>query len=85
MVPQIQQLAKSKGDALLLIELAKSAKTRNLVGGHLDSVGDLRSHFQQLQHRTSDEQLRKKIAQAVHSIREKFVRSFDSSRDHRVT
>ena len=49
MLPQIIQIAKSKSEAILLIELAKSANTRNLIGSFITGEYSVVSSLQSIE------------------------------------
>jgi 5-methylcytosine-specific restriction enzyme A len=48
MIPEITAIAKSRDDFHLLIELAKSASTRNLINRNLRNIDNLTDHFQKI-------------------------------------
>jgi HNH endonuclease len=64
MVPEIQAIAVSLGDYILLIELAKSANTRNLIGSVLTRGCDVQSRLESIERSGRDAALIKRIAQA---------------------
>jgi len=61
MIPEIQTIAKNQNEFFLLVELAKSAKTRNLIGSVLTPDCDISARLASVQSKTPDESLRKKI------------------------
>lgn len=65
MIPEIQTIAKDEREYLLLVELAKSAKTRNLIGGVLTSDCHIESRLLTLESKTNDESLKKRIQRAL--------------------
>jgi hypothetical protein len=65
MVPEICTIAKSEQEYLLLIELAKSANTRNLIGSVLTSDCDVLARVESLRTRSPDEALKKRIGFAL--------------------
>jgi hypothetical protein len=66
MIPEIQTIAKNTNEFLLLIELAKSANTRNLIGTLLIKECNIVERMQDLLRRPStDTALRKRLEQAL--------------------
>ena len=65
MVPEIRTIAKSENDFLLLIELAKGAKTRNLIGTVLIPGCDVESTLLAHRRRLRDDALKVRIDQAI--------------------
>lgn len=64
MIPEIQTIAKDELEYLLLVELAKSANTRNLIGMILNSESGVANNLLSLERTTKDEALKKRIVQA---------------------
>lgn len=64
MLPEIQTIAKDEREYLLMIELAKSANTRNLIDTVLTSECEVESVLDTFEHGTKDEALKKRIVQA---------------------
>jgi len=64
MIPEIQTIAKNSEEYLLLIELAKSAVTRNLIGSILSSNKDIVKIIEAMKDQYGDEKVRKRIKQA---------------------
>jgi hypothetical protein len=64
MLPEIQTIAKSEREYFLLLELAKSANTRNLIGTVLVSDCDVESVLLSFERSTKDEALKKRVIQA---------------------
>jgi hypothetical protein len=69
MIPEIQTIAKNEREYLLLIELAKSAGTRNLIGRALTGDIDVERRLDSIQISTNDMALRKRIMQAQDRFR----------------
>lgn len=65
MIPEIETVASTPHDYLLLIELAKSASTRNLIGTVLTANSSIRQRLVSIQDKSSDERLTKRIDQAI--------------------
>lgn len=72
MIPEIQTIANSKKDFLLLIELAKSANTRNLIGLFLENGGDIEQRLLTIESRTKDLALKKRIYNALKRFRKEY-------------
>ena len=64
MIPEIQTIAGDTASFVLLLELAKSAKTRNLIGTILTKDKDVVKIVEAMTAKTNDEQLKKRIQQA---------------------
>lgn len=64
MLPEIQAIANGESDFVMLLELAKSATTRNLIGTVLSTGCDVMERLNDLQLRSKDVALTKRIAQA---------------------
>mgnify|MGYP001287283655 CR=1 FL=1 len=62
MIPEIETIAKSKEEFYLLIELAKSAKTRNIIGTILTSDCDVLKRTKSLLEKTKDDSLKKRLS-----------------------
>lgn len=71
MIPEIQTIADNGRDYHLLIELAKSANTRNLIGATLTASTPVESVVRRLAMTSPDLALRKRLGQAL----ERFERS----------
>lgn len=83
MVPEIRTIAKSEQEYLLLIELAKSANTRNLIGSVLTSDCDVLARVESLLGRSLDESLRKRIGFALSRFQQELRRrGLPTSDDH---
>ena len=65
MIPEIQIAANSEREFLLLVELAKSANTRNLIGTILTADMDIEKTVRAMGERTSDAALQKRLGQAL--------------------
>lgn len=65
MIPEIRSIAKSKREFTLLIELAKSAKTRNLIGTVLVKEVDIESRVYSLYEREKRPTLKRRLEQAL--------------------
>jgi hypothetical protein len=64
MVPEIRTIAKSEREYLLLLELAKSANTRNLIGSVLTKDADVVARLQAKRSASTDSALNKRIDDA---------------------
>ena len=64
-IPEIRSIAKSKREFLLLVELAKSARTRNLIGSVLTANVDVEARVRSLHARESNPAVRKKLEHAL--------------------
>lgn len=64
MIPEIQTIASDAASFILLLELAKSARTRNLIGSVLTKDKDVVKVVAGMTEKTNDEKLRKRIQQA---------------------
>ena len=69
MIPEIQTIAKNEPEYLLLVELAKSANTRNLIGGILTGDADIEKRLDSIQNSTKDEALKRRIMQAQYRFK----------------
>lgn len=74
MIPEIQTIAKNKREYLLLLELAKSANTRNLLGAVLTYECDVEERVKALEARTNDTALKKRIGQALNRFQAEMKR-----------
>jgi len=65
MIPEIKTIAKTEREFLLLVELAKSANTRNLIGSIITADCDVEARVETLAARTRDTALQKRLQQAL--------------------
>ena len=65
MVPEIRTIAKTVSEYLLLVELAKSANTRDLIGTVLSADIDIEARVRSLAQRGKDPSLEKRLNQAL--------------------
>ena len=65
MVPEIRTIANNAREFWLLVELAKSANTRNLIGTSLTKGCDIEQRFRDSILKTRDESLMKRMKQAL--------------------
>jgi hypothetical protein len=65
MLPEIETIAKSVEDHVLLIELSKSANTRNLISTELNSAISITDFVNALLKKTKDASLQKRLQQAI--------------------
>ena len=65
MIPEIRSIAKSKREFLLLVELAKSARTRSLIGSVLTGDVDVEARVRSIHERGRQQALRKRLTQAL--------------------
>lgn len=65
MIPEIQTIAKNTREYLLLLELAKSANTRNLIGAILTFECNVEERIKALEAKTKDISLKKRIGLAL--------------------
>ena len=65
MIPEIKTIARNAREFWLLVELAKSAKTRNLIGHQLVKGCDIELRFRELIAKTRDAGLRKRMNHAL--------------------
>ena len=63
-IPEIRTIAKDEKSALLLVELAKSAITRNLIGSTLSKNMDIIMVVEDMKDKSNDEKLKKRLQQA---------------------
>ncbi len=68
MIPEIQSLTSSEDDFYLMIELAKSASTRNLIGSVITKDCDVMERLNNVLDK-SDEALKKRINQAINRFK----------------
>ena len=74
MLPQISQIAKSKSEAILLIELSKSANTRSLIGSYITGENTVISTLESIEIlMKNDESLIKRINWAKKRWRKKIT------------
>ena len=64
-IPEIKTVAKTEREYLLLVELAKSAKTRELIGTVLDATVDVESRVRSMANRERDTALAKRLNNAL--------------------
>ena len=64
-IPEIRSIAKSKREFLLLIELAKSAQTRNLIGSVLTADVDVEDRVRSLHERDRKPAIRKRLGNSL--------------------
>ena len=64
-IPEIRSIAKSEREYLLLIELAKSAQTRSLIGSVLTENVDLERRLRSIHERERKPAMRNRLAQAL--------------------
>lgn len=79
MVPEIRTIAKSEPEYLLLVELAKSASTRNLIGSVLTKGADVLARLQLKRSASTDSALNKRIDDALNRRRRELRKRGDSS------
>lgn len=65
MIPEIQSISNSTREYLLLIELAKSANTRNLIGTVLNDECDIIERIYSLEKKSKNIPLKKRLKQAL--------------------
>ena len=65
MIPEIQAIAKNKREFLLLVELAMSANTRNLIGSVITTESDVEQVVMNIARKTNDNALRLRLEQAL--------------------
>ena len=65
MIPEIRTIAKSAREYMLLVELAKSANTRNLIGTVLKVDVDVEGRVRSIASRTNDPALKKRLSWAI--------------------
>jgi len=75
MIPEIKTIAKNGREFRLLIELAKSANTRNLIGTVLTPDCDVESRLHSIWSKTKDEALKKRLQQAFERFKKQSVTS----------
>ena len=64
MIPEIKSIAKNLKEYLLLVELAKSANTRSLIGSVLTADSDIETRLREIEAKSHDEALKKRIGQS---------------------
>lgn len=64
-IPEIKTVAKNQREYLLLIELAKSANTRSLIGSVLTAECDVESRVRAIKRKTNDTALKKRLQQSL--------------------
>jgi hypothetical protein len=74
MVPEIRTIAKSEGEYLLLVELAKSASTRNLIGSVLTNEADVLARLRAKRSASTDPALNKRIDDALNRWRKELLK-----------
>jgi hypothetical protein len=74
MVPEIRTIAKSEGEYLLLVELAKSATTRNLIGSVLTNDADVLARLRAKRSASTDAALNKRIDDALNRWRKELLK-----------
>jgi hypothetical protein len=75
MVPEIRTIATSEREALLLLELAKSAHTRNLIGPVLKKGMPLERVVREMAERESNPAMKKRLADAIRRFKKAVARS----------
>ncbi len=65
MIPEILTIAKTAREYLLLLELAKSANTRNLIGSILVAESDIEERLRSIEARTNDTALKVRVQHAL--------------------
>lgn len=75
MIPEIKTIAKTPREYALLVELAKSANTRELIGSVLSADTDIEARVRSLANRNKDLALEKRINHALRRFN-KVVRSW---------
>jgi hypothetical protein len=78
MVPEIRTIAKSEGEYLLLVELAKSASTRNLIGSVLTNDADVLARLRAKRSASTDPALNKRIDDALNRWRKELLKRGDA-------
>ncbi len=73
-IPEIRTIAKDEVSALLLLELAKSAITRNLIGSTLSKDVDVIKIVENMKENSNDEKLKKRLQQAWSRYEKELVR-----------
>ena len=67
-LPQIKAIARTDREYRLLIELSKSASTRNLIGSFIGSGDDVEDRVRSIESRTNDVTLKRQILQALRRL-----------------
>jgi len=65
MIPEIRTIVDSERDFILLLELAKSANTRNLINKRMREVGNIEEYIRKISTTSRDEALKKRTIQAL--------------------
>lgn len=78
MIPEIRTIAKSEGEYLLLVELAKSASTRNLIGSVLTNHADVFARLRSKRSASTDPTLNKRIDDALNRWRKELLNRGDA-------
>ena len=79
MIPEIRPIAKSEREYRLLIELAKSAQTRDFIGGVLTPDVDIETRVRSMAKQTKNHSLRKRLNQSLDRF-EKSMRRYAKRR-----
>ena len=79
MIPEIKTIAASAREFWLLVELSKSARTRNLIGTVLTKGGEIEQKFRDAIRKTRDESLRRRMTQALARWEKHTLRREESS------
>jgi 5-methylcytosine-specific restriction protein A len=74
MIPEIRTIASNEYAFLLLLELAKSAVTRNLIGSVLTKDKDILKVVISMKDNSSDEKLRKRLQQSWSRFKKELLR-----------
>lgn len=74
MIPEIQTIAKDEREYLLLVELAKSANTRNLIGTILIGDCEVEKTLLSYKHHSKDDALKKRLGQAIERFKKELRR-----------
>lgn len=73
MIPEIKTIAKTKREYFLLLELAKSARTRNLIGTVLEKGSNVEERLQNFIEKTKDSSLKKRAEDAIKRFNKNFT------------
>jgi len=73
-IPEIRTVAKNRREYLLLVELAKSANTRSLIGSVLTTECDVESRVRAMEGKTNDATLKKRLEQSLRRFERKLGR-----------
>ena len=74
-IPEIKTIAKTAREYLLLVELAKSANTRDLIGTVLKSDIDIESRVRSMANKSSDAALARRLKQSLRRFERALTRS----------